>query len=92
MIKLPSEKEVESKKVNLIRDKRDEGKKTLIIDLDETLIHCDYEPIGFDDLEISISLDEDSSTTKSYLSIRPYALSFLKTMAQYYEIIAFTAS
>jgi predicted HAD superfamily phosphohydrolase YqeG len=38
--KIPDEKNIEHMKVNLSRAKGYEDKKTIIFDLDETLIHC----------------------------------------------------
>ena len=35
---------------------------------------------------------ENGSIAQAYITIRPYAISFLKRMAKHYEIIAFTAS
>jgi len=43
-----------------------------------------------DDLEIDFSFED--SCEKAYVSIRPYAISFLKRARKHYEIIAFTAS
>ena len=39
-IESPTFGELEQKKVNLGRDKADIGKKTLLIDIDETILHC----------------------------------------------------
>ncbi|CAD8096856.1 unnamed protein product [Paramecium sonneborni] len=64
--------------------------KTLIIDLDETLVHCNEYSCLKSDFFIPMSYNE-----KIYqvgISIRPYAQQFLKNMAMEYEIMIFTAS
>lgn len=62
----------------------------LILDLDETLIHCEDSRMSSEDLEFEIPIDE--SFEKVYVSIKPYALSFLKKAKKNFEIIIFTAS
>ena len=52
-----------------------ERKYTLVLDLDETLIHY-------------VDTGEDEG---SFFLIRPYCLQFLKQMSEYYEIVIFTA-
>ena len=42
-IESPTFGDIEEKKVNLSRSKGDIGKKTLLIDIDETILHCDEE-------------------------------------------------
>lgn len=39
-IESPTFAELEQRKVNLPKDKADIGKKTLLIDIDETILHC----------------------------------------------------
>lgn len=58
-----------------------------MLDLDETLVHCQTDRAGLGELEVEIEEGE-----KGYVSIRPYALSFLKKMSKLFEIIIFTAS
>jgi TFIIF-interacting CTD phosphatase-like protein len=54
-------------------EKKPDGRKyTLVLDLDETLIHFDAQ-------------------TKQFRS-RPYCLSFLRTLSQFFEIVIFTAA
>jgi Dullard-like phosphatase family protein len=65
----------------------DRHKKVLVIDLDETLIHCQIDDPTLGDLEIEIDEGE-----YGYVTIRPYALSFLRKMSKFYEIVVFTAS
>jgi CTD small phosphatase-like protein 2 len=58
-------------------------KKTLVLDLDETLIHCEEEQNDHSDIEVPIEIDH-GETAKAYISIRPYAISFLKRMAKHF--------
>ncbi|CAD8114538.1 unnamed protein product [Paramecium sonneborni] len=64
--------------------------KTLIIDLDETLVHCNEYSCLKSDFFIPMSFNEQIYQVG--ISIRPYAQQFLKSMAQEYEIMIFTAS
>ena len=52
------------------------SKYTLVLDLDETLIHF---------------VDLQSQGQESFFRIRPYCLQFLKELSQIYEIVIFTA-
>lgn len=52
---------------------------TLVLDLDETLIH----------FEIDDNADEDDD---GYYNIRPGALRFLSILSEYFEIVVFTAA
>ena len=66
--------------------------KTLVIDLDETLVHSYFEkepPYKSD-----ISYDIEISQMKIHIStlIRPGAIQFLEDMSKLYEIVIFTAS
>ncbi|CAD8196658.1 unnamed protein product [Paramecium octaurelia] len=65
--------------------------KTLVIDLDETLVHCNESNLMPKDLVINIKLN-DTLTVKAEISVRPYAQQFLQKMAQHFEIMIYTAS
>ena len=54
-----------------------ERKYTLVLDLDETLIHY---------------VDKGDAEGESYFLIRPFCDQFLREMAQYYEVVIFTAA
>ncbi len=61
---------------------------TLVLDLDETLIHLecdDEENVSGDGHDIN---NEDSV----YYLIRPGAIRFLNELSKYYEIVIFTAA
>lgn len=55
---------------------------TLVVDLDETLIH-------FSEKTIKSAGSRDRGD--EYFNIRPFAQKFLKEMSQYFEIVIFTA-
>ncbi|CAD8200672.1 unnamed protein product [Paramecium pentaurelia] len=65
--------------------------KTLVIDLDETLVHCNESYLMPKDLMININLD-NGFIVKAEISVRPYAQQFLQNMAKHFEIMIFTAS
>ncbi|KAK8806159.1 hypothetical protein WA171_007244 [Blastocystis sp. BT1] len=61
---------------------------TLILDLDETLVHCYLDkPEKYD---ISFQIEEEESYIV-YLCFRPYVFHFLETMSKYYELVVFSA-
>ena len=65
--------------------------KTLILDLDETLVHSSFKNFPFaPDLLLKIPLDKKIYFVN--VLIRPYVYEFLNEMSKYYELIIFTAS
>ena len=66
------------------------NKKSLVLDLDETLIHCVENPCAESDIKLTFKADDVEVAIG--INIRPYALTFLKKMAKKFEIIIFTAS
>lgn len=77
----------------------DAGKKTLVLDLDETLIHSVFKPIEGSDMIIKIPdevTDHEgnkySLMNDIYVFKRPGVDMFLKRLARYYELVIFTAS
>ena len=67
------------------------NKKTLILDLDETLVHSAFTPFTRkSDLMLTINFDGEDRLL--YVLKRPYVDEFLKELADLYEIIIFTAS
>ena len=66
-------------------------KKTLILDLDETLVHSSFKPF-YSKPDIHLNIKFDNEYHNVYVLKRPYVDEFLTTMAKYYNIIIFTAS
>ena len=66
------------------------NKKTLVLDLDETLVHSSMDPIPNSDLTLKINVNGQNYNI--HVLIRPYFEKFLLEMSYLYEIIIFTAS
>ena len=73
-----------------IKSKEYIDKKTLILDLDETLAHSSFIPFKTNDAIIKVKFD--STVYNVYVLIRPGAIEFIKKVANLFEIILFTAS
>lgn len=69
---------------------RKDNRKTLFLDLDETLVHCldntECEP----DLKLKVMIEGEAVDVD--ITIRPYALTFLKKVSKKWEVVVFTAS
>jgi predicted secreted acid phosphatase len=65
-------------------------KKTLILDLDETLVHSSFVP--FENNDIILNVDFESVMYNIYVLVRPGAEEFIKKVSKLYEVIIFTAS
>ena len=84
---------VKSKKSNssLNSFRKNHNKKTLILDLDETLVHSGFHPFERkSDFIFNINIDGKEHTI--YALKRPYVEEFLSEISLYYEVIIFTAS
>jgi len=62
----------------------------LVLDLDETLVHCSVEPLEKPDIVFPV--DFNGTTYEIYARKRPYLEYFLKTVSKQFEICVFTAS
>ena len=88
-ITMPSATTIQSKLVFLERIPRKENKKTIIFDLEDTLIHyCD--PSCSSSVEIKLKLFSEE-TRRFGLLIRPYALECLKRASELFEVIIFSS-
>lgn len=65
-------------------------KKTLVLDLDETLVHSSFKPINDADFQIQIELD--GVYHQVYVRKRPFVDEFLLHVAKNWEVVIFTAS
>jgi CTD small phosphatase-like protein 2 len=84
--------DVKARTVKLPSFREPHIKKTIIFDLDETLVHCiddiEHNPC---DQEISVTFP-NGETVKAGINIRPYALECLRKANESYQVVVFTAS
>lgn len=67
-------------------------KKTLIFDMDETLIHC-VDDVETDDPDVVLEIDfPDEETVYAGINVRPYVMECLEEANQHFQVIVFTAS
>lgn len=69
----------------------DLGKKCLVLDLDETLIHSQFNRVPCPDLEVPIQFEHDI-VKPIYVCKRPGVDEFLEFVGRHFEVIIFTAS
>lgn len=67
------------------------NKKTLILDLDETLVHSAFKPFKTNP-DIVLKVDLYNKIHDILVLVRPGAIEFLERMSKFYEIVIFTAS
>eukprot|EP00522_Entomoneis_paludosa_P007111 CAMPEP_0172446976 /NCGR_PEP_ID=MMETSP1065-20121228/6389_1 /TAXON_ID=265537 /ORGANISM="Amphiprora paludosa, Strain CCMP125" /LENGTH=402 /DNA_ID=CAMNT_0013198165 /DNA_START=107 /DNA_END=1315 /DNA_ORIENTATION=+ len=63
---------------------------SLVLDLDETLVHCTVEPIP--DADMTFPVEFHGTTYQVHVRLRPFLNTFLKKIRGHYEVIVFTAS
>lgn len=68
----------------------DQGKKCLVLDLDETLVHSSFKPINNADFIIPVEIENVVHSV--YVLKRPGVDEFLKRLGPQFEIVVFTAS
>lgn len=65
-------------------------KMCLVLDLDETLVHCSLTELTKYDMTFDVKAE--GVVYKIYVRIRPYLYKFLERVSKLYEVILFTAS
>lgn len=66
------------------------GKKTLILDLDETLVHSSFKAPQRPDIILPIEIE--GNVCQVYVVVRPGTELFLQRLSKIYEIVIYTAS
>jgi Dullard-like phosphatase family protein len=72
------------------KSKEFSNKKTLILDLDETLVHSSFTP--FEKNDVVLNVDFEGVMYNIYVLIRPDAELFIKSVGKFFELVIFTAS
>ncbi|CAD8174402.1 unnamed protein product [Paramecium pentaurelia] len=86
--KMKNSQQYEEKRVNLPSISL---KKTIVFDLDETLIHCNESIKVPGDVILPIRFPT-GDVIEASINIRPYAQQVLQTLSRHFELIVFTAS
>ncbi|TPX50251.1 hypothetical protein SeMB42_g01397 [Synchytrium endobioticum] len=63
---------------------------TLVLDLDETLVHCSTTTVESSDIEFPVEFNDETYQVSGRL--RPYCKQFLEEAAAMFEVVIFTAS
>ncbi|KAG2364858.1 HAD-like domain-containing protein [Suillus spraguei] len=66
------------------------GKKCLVLDLDETLVHSNFMPIPDPDFVVPVEIEHRWHSM--YVQKRPGVDDFLRAMGEKYEVVVYTAS
>jgi Dullard-like phosphatase family protein len=66
-------------------------RKTIIFDLDETLIHCNEDQLGPSDLRVPVIFPTGEKIMAG-INIRPHSKEVLEELANHFEVVIFTAS
>ena len=67
------------------------SKKTLVLDLDETLVHSQFLPFSIQS-DVVLKIDIENQIHDIHVLIRPGVQTFLQRLSKLYEIVIFTAS
>ncbi len=67
------------------------NKKTLVLDLDETLVHSAFKPFDIKS-EIILMIEFENKIHDIHVLVRPGVEEFLERMSKHYELVIFTAS
>ena len=67
------------------------SKKTLVLDLDETLVHSQFLPFSIQS-DVILKIDIENQIHDIHVLIRPGVQTFLQRLSKLYEIVIFTAS
>ena len=67
------------------------NKKTLVLDLDETLVHSQFQPFQVES-DITLKIELEDELHDIHVMVRPGVKEFLENMGKIYEIVIFTAS
>ena len=73
------------------KSKEHMNKKTLLLDLDETLVHSSFKPLPINS-DIHFNVIYQNKPHMINVLIRPFVYEFLLKMSNLYEIVIFTAS
>lgn len=66
------------------------GRKTLILDVDETLVHSSFNET--EQADIVLPIDIEGRIHNIFINVRPNCCEFINEVGKYFEVVIFTAS
>lgn len=90
MVSLPPHHTVKEQNKIVLPPALQPPKLTLVLDLDETLVHCSVDPIPKPDIIIPVLFN--GVNYQVYVRKRPFLDAFLDAVTKQYEVVVFTAS
>lgn len=69
---------------------RNSPRNTLVLDLDETLLHSSIMPLP--DADLVVDINAENQHFQVFVKIRPHMKQFLELVSSWFEVIVFTAS
>lgn len=87
---LPDVSELEKRPILLPPKTKNTPKMTLVLDLDETLVHCSTEQLP--GAELTFPVMYGGREYEVFVRRRPHFEEFLKRVSQLFEVVVFTAS
>lgn len=69
---------------------RSSHKRTLVLDLDETLVHSSQQPI--ENPDDTVTLSNGGNTRTLFVKYRPGLMEFLREVLKFFELVVYTAS
>ena len=83
--------QIQKKSIELYLPPSSTKKKTLVLDLDETLVHSQFGPFNIPS-DVVINIEIEKELHEIHVLIRPGVKEFLEKMSKLFEIVIFTAS
>lgn len=87
----PSQSQIEMLQNDVTFSESIKGKKIVVFDLDETLVHCDSKCFTKSDVVLTVNLPTGEAA-KIGVNIRPYVYECLKEANKHFVVVAYTAS
>jgi len=91
LFQIHQESDVQECQILLPKKDVHDDRKTLVLDMDETLVHCSFQDEQNNPCDWKFTLESGRSMTDVFCWVRPNLEEFLRAASKLYEIVVFTA-